>query len=98
MKINIQNCLNEPGESIDEHVQRMIRLALSKAAANISSITFCVSDVMGKNGKYEKHCLLTISLHNLANLVIEEAQPDLYLAIDRVIQKATRTLSRKLSS
>ncbi|MDG1731935.1 MAG: HPF/RaiA family ribosome-associated protein [Thalassotalea sp.] len=98
MKIIVQNGLNESDGSIEDYIQRMIRLALSKAAANISSITFCLSDVMGKNGKYEKHCLLTISLHNLANIVIEEAQPDLYVAIDRVIQKATRKLSRKLSS
>lgn len=53
---------------------------------------------MDQNGKYDKHCSLTISLYSLPNIVIEETQPDLYFVIDRVIQKATRTARLKLSS
>lgn len=97
MKIDIQNCLSEFDQSIEEHIQRALRLALSKMAANISSITFTISDVIDQNGKTEKHCSLKLSLYHVPNIVIEETQVDLYFVIDRVIQKATRTLSRKLS-
>ena len=97
MKIDIQNRLIELEQSIEVHIQRKLRLALSKMAAYISSITFIISDVMSQNGKYEKHCSLTLSLYRMSNIVIEETQADLYFVIDRVIQKAARTVSRKLS-
>lgn len=98
MKIDIANHLTELDQSIEELIQRRLRLALSKVAAYISSITFTISDVIDQNGKTEKHCSLTLSLHHMPNIVIEETQIDLYFVIDRVIQKATRTLTRKLSS
>ncbi len=97
MKIDIQNCLTELDQSLEEDIQRRLRLALSKMAAYISSITFIISDAIDPNGKVEKHCFLTISLYRMPNIVIEETQADLYFVIDRVIHKATRTLSRKLS-
>lgn len=98
MKIDIQNRLSEYDQSIDEHIQRKLRLALSKGAAYISSITFTLSDVIDESGKTEKHCSLKLSLYHMTNIVKEETQGNLYFVIDRVIQKATRTLSRKLSS
>lgn len=97
MKIDIQNCLSEVDQSIAEDIQRRLRLALSKMTAYISSITFVISDVIGVNGKIEKHCSLTLSLYHMPNIVIEETHADLYFVIDRVIHKATRTVSRKLS-
>ena len=98
MKIDIQNHLIEFDQSIEVHIQQKLRLALSKTAAYISTITFVISDVIDNNGKVEKHCSLTLSLNRMPNIVIEETQVDLYFVIDRVIQKATRSLSRKLSS
>jgi len=98
MKIDIQNCLSELDQSIEEDIQRKLRLALSKMTAYISCITFIISENISPNGKTEKHCSLTLSLYRMPNIVIEETQVDLYFVIDRVIQKATRSLSRKLSS
>ena len=95
MKIDIKNRLNEFHQPLEEHIQRKLRLALSKVAAYISSITFIISDVIGQS---EKHCSLTLSLYHMPNIVIEETHADIYFVIDRVIQKATRTVSRKLSS
>ncbi|MCW8834107.1 MAG: HPF/RaiA family ribosome-associated protein [Colwellia sp.] len=97
MKIDIQNRLIEIEQSIEELIQRKLRLALSKMDAYISSITFIISDAIGQNGNVEKHCSLTLSLYRMPNIVIEETHADLYFVIDRVIQKAARTLSRKLS-
>ena len=98
MKINIQNHLIEIEQSIEVHIQRKLRLALSRVAAYISSITFIISDAIGQNGKVEKHCSLTLSLYRMSNIVIEETHADLHFVIDRVIQKATRTVSRKIAS
>lgn len=97
MKIDIQNRLIDLEQSIEEHIQRKLRLALSKVAAYISSITFIISDAIGQSGKVEKHCSLTLSLYHMPNIVIKETHADLYFVIDRVIQKATRTVSRKIA-
>lgn len=97
MKITIQNGLNEFDHSIEEHIHRKLRLELSKMAANISTISFVISEAIGIGGETENHCSLTLSLYGMPNLVIEETNADLYFAIDRVIQKTTRSLSRKLS-
>jgi len=77
MKIEVQNGLTEFDKSIDELIQRRLRLALSKMS--------------------DKYCSLTLSLYNIPNIVTEETQVDLLFVIDRVIQKATRILMRKLS-
>ena len=97
MKIDIQNRLSEQEESTQEHIQRKLRLALSKIAAYVSSITFTISDGGLQNDKVEKHCSLTLVLYNMPNIVVEETHADINFAIDRVIQKATRTATRKLS-
>lgn len=97
MKIDIQNCLSEIDQSLEEHIQRVLRLALSKMASYILSINFTISDVIDQDGKTEKHCSLTLSLYHMPNIVTEETHADLYFVIDRVIQKASRALSRKLS-
>jgi len=96
MNINIQNSLVELDPTIEAHIQRRLRLALSKMASNISSITFNLSDVAGQNGKFDKHCSLTVSLYRLSDVVAEETQTDVNCAIDRVIQKAARKIARKL--
>jgi ribosome-associated translation inhibitor RaiA len=97
VKIDIQNRLNECDQSIEENIQRKLRLALTKIAAYISSITFIISDVIGLNGKTETHCSLTLSLYQMPNVVIDETHADLYFVIDRVIQKATRTVFRNFN-
>ncbi|WP_440873789.1 hypothetical protein [Thalassotalea sp. PLHSN55] len=97
MKIAIENGLTEYDSSMEEHIQRKLRLALSKMAANISTITFTINEVVDQQGQVEKHCLLLLSLYQMPNIAIEETQADLAFVIDRVIQKATRALSRKLS-
>jgi hypothetical protein len=90
--------LSKLDHSIEEYIQRKPRLALAKMAGYISSITFIISDVIGLNDKTKKHCSLTLSLHRMQNIIIDKIHAALNFAIDRVIQKANRSVSRKLSS
>ena len=52
MDINIQNDLIELDQSIENQIQRKLRLALSKVESNTSSITYKVSDIAGQNDSY----------------------------------------------
>ena len=98
MKIDIQNALVDFDHTLEVDIQRRLMLALSKMKSHIYSITFIIRDVVNKAGNQAKYCSLTITLKRQSYILIEEIQVDLGSAIDRVIQKATRLLSRKISS
>lgn len=98
MRIDIQNTLVDFDHALEADIQRRLMLALSKMKSHISSITFIIKNVVNKTGNQAKYCSLTITLKRLSDIVIEEIQVDLDSAIDRVIQKATRLISRKISS
>ena len=96
MKINIQSRQVELDKAIDTHIQRKLKLAFSRIDHNISSISISLSDVANKMGISSTRCHLKIEIIGMPDMVIEDTQSDLYLAIDRVLQKASHGLSRKL--
>lgn len=98
MKIDIQNALVGLAPTVEADIQRRLLLALSKVKSHISSITFILSSVISETDHHATHCLLTITLKRLSDIVVEETQTDINSAIDRTIQKATHSLSRKIST
>mgnify|MGYP001051275097 CR=1 FL=1 len=45
----------------------------------------------------DKRCHLEVRLKGLPEVVIEDTQADLYVAIDRAAERAGRTLARRLA-
>lgn len=77
-------------------IQRRLLLAFSKLASHISSLTFVVSNIVSETDRHANHCLLTIILKRLSDILVEETQIDLNNTIDRTIQKVTHIISRKI--
>ena len=104
MKVLIQSSQVELNKAIEAHIQRKLKLALSRMEAYISTISIKLSDVVKEpdveGGKeiLATRCHLQILIVNLSVIEVEDIQTDLYCAIDRVIQKASRTMTRKLFS
>ena len=104
MQVKIQSKQVKLDKAIEAHIQRKIKLALSRAESNINSISISLSDVVtapaatGESNVMATRCCLKIFLTNLISIEVEDTQTDLYCAIDRVIQKASRSITRKLSS
>jgi putative sigma-54 modulation protein len=98
MKINIQSRQVELDKDIEAHIQRKLKLAFSRVEHNITSIYISLSDVTSKIGLSNTHCHLQIGIIDMPDMVIEDTQSDLYFAIDRVLQKASHSLTRKLIS
>lgn len=98
MNIDIQAGKIELDKAIEMHIQRKLNLGLSKVHSHIESVQISLSDVAGMEDVSKKHCEVKFSFFNMADLVIEETQTDLYCAIDRAVQKSSRAIARKLSA
>ncbi|PKI14867.1 hypothetical protein [Colwellia sp. 12G3] len=98
MKIDIQNTLVDYDPTLEADIQRRLMLAFSNVKSHISSVTIILTNVLSRTAQHTKHCSLIITLKQFSEILIEDSQVDIYSAIDRTIQKATRLIYRKTSS
>jgi len=80
-----------------EHVQRRLHFALGWAEQHVGRVSVVLSDLNGPRGGADKCCRLRCALPGTPEMVIEDTQADLATAIDRVADRAGRTLARRLA-
>jgi len=80
-----------------EHVERRLYFALDWAHDHVSRISVVLSDVNGPRGGEDKRCRIQVAVPGTADVVVEDTQADLYVAIDRTVDRAGRTLVRRLA-
>lgn len=96
MRIEIHSGKFSLTDSLRKHIERRIQFALSWANHNLRKVTLRLEDINGPKGGADKSCRIQIPIAGGKPVVIEEIQSDLYVAIDRAIERAGRVLSRKL--
>ena len=84
-------------EALYEHVTKRLQHALGCCADRISRVMVRLSDINGPRGGVDKRCQIQVRLATLADVVIEDTQADLYVAIDRATERAARTVVRHLA-
>ena len=84
-------------DEVREHVQRRLGFAIDWAHEHIMSISVVLSDINGPRGGEDKRCRVQVALAGTADVVIDDTQADLYVAIDRAVDRAGRTLARRLA-
>ncbi len=84
-------------EALREHVARRLRHAFRCCADRISRIMVRLSDINGPRGGVDKRCQIHVRLATLSDVVIEDTEADLYVAIDRAAERAVRTAVRHLA-
>lgn len=97
MNIEIQARQFMLSEALSDHVQRRIGFALSKRYQHIKRIIVRLSDINGPRGGNDKRCHIQISMPHQADVVVEDVQSDLYMAVDRAADRAGRTVTKRLS-
>ncbi len=97
MQINIQSRNFRLTKALRAHVQRRLDFALSSRDDHIQRIQVRLSDINGPRGGADKRCHIQLSISHLSDVVIEDTELDLYTAIDRAADRASRTLNRRLS-
>ena len=97
MRIEIQTQNFSLTDALRSHVQRRLRLTLTRFGEHVQRIVVRLSDINGPRGGEDKRCHVQIILKQLPDVVVEDVEADLYVAIDRASDRASRTVERRLS-
>lgn len=84
-------------EALRAHVSNRLDQAFKRCADRISRIMVRLSDINGPRGGVDKRCQIQARLVTLADVVIENTETDLYVAIDRAAERASRVVVRHLA-
>jgi len=98
MQIDIQARDFALTEDLRIHAERRLRFALTCYVDRIQRVAIRLSDVNGPRDGADKHCHLRVMIANLPDVVIEDTELDLLLAIDRAADRAGRTVGRRLKT
>lgn len=97
MQIDIQARSFTLTDALRSHTEHRLRLALTCCYSHIQRIVIRLSDINGPRGGVDKHCHLQVVLAGLPDVVIEDTEADMYVAINRAIDRAGRTLVRRIN-
>lgn len=96
MRIDIQARGFDLTEGLREHTERRLHFALSWASYGVRTITVRLSDVNGPRGGNDKRCCIQVPFSGGQDVVIEDTEADLYVAIDRAADRTERSVARRL--
>ena len=96
MKVDIQARDFSLTDSMLTYTQERIYFLFSSRFDQIQRITVRLSDVNGPKGGLDKRCQVKVSLPRLKDIYIDDVQTDLYVAIFRATDRASRTVNRRL--
>ncbi len=96
MHINIQAKQFSLTDALRNHAQRRLRTTLTCCAEHIQHVNVRLSDINGPRGGKDKCCHIQVMLAGLADVVVDDIEVDMYVAIDRATDRAGRTVVRKL--
>jgi len=97
MQIDIQARNFKLTDGLNTHINRRLGFALSNSDDYIQHIIVRLSDINGPRGGADKCCHIQVVLPGLPDVVIEDTESDLYVAIDRAADRAGRTVTRRIA-
>ena len=96
MQIDVQALGFELTPALRTHTERRLHFALGRSDGQVSRLWVRLSDLNGPRGGEDKRCHVRITLTGAPEVVIEDTEADLYVAIDRAADRAGRTVARRL--
>jgi ribosomal subunit interface protein len=96
MQIDIQSRNFSLTDALRNHSEHRLHSALSCCSDHIQRVEMRLSDINGPRGGEDKCCHVQVVLAGLPDVVIEDVETDLYVAIDRATDRAGRTVVRKI--
>jgi putative sigma-54 modulation protein len=97
MKVGIQCRGFSLSSAIAGHVRKRFDFLFGRGLRRLRRVDVTLSDVNGPRGGVDKRCLVKVSADGLRPVVVEDVQSDLYRAIDRAAERASRTLARRMA-
>lgn len=96
MHLDIQTNGFSITDGIRDYTKRRMQFAVDRNDGHIMSARVRLSDINGPRGGVDKCCQIDLALAGQNNIVIEDTEADLYVAIDRASDRCKRTLARRL--
>ena len=96
MKIDIQARNFQLTDALCSYIKRRLSFMLSARDEHIQRVLVRLSEVNDPRGGIGKCCHIQVALNNLPDIIIKDAEADLYAAIDRAVDRAGRTVCRQL--
>lgn len=96
MKISIKSQDMELTEDLREHVERRLRFALGWADDYLRQVSVRLSEERSPRGGQERRCRIQIQVPGASNIVVEDIEADVCVAIERAADRAGRSVARRL--
>lgn len=84
-------------DTIRRYAERRFRSALTCYDEHILRVVVRLSDHSGERAGENKCCHVQVRLAGLADVVVEDFEADLYVAMGRAAHRADRTIKRRLA-
>ena len=96
MNIDIQTSGLSASPGLRRFVRRRVDFAFSTRSDQIGRILVRLADVNGPRGGDDKSCLVQVRMPGQPDVIVENIESNLYVAIHRAIDRAGWTTARKL--
>lgn len=96
MKLDIYTTGFSLTNSLKNYTAAHMRFALNRHDALILRARIWLANINGPRGGVDKRCQIELKLAGQNNIVIEDVETDLYVAIDRACERCMRTLARRI--
>lgn len=97
MRVDIQANGFKLTPGLLQHTQNRLACDLNWARHHVTCVTVRLSDINGPRGGDDMRALVQIDLPGTQAVVVEDVCSDLYIAIDRAMERAGRTVARRVS-
>lgn len=84
-------------EALAVHTERRLRFALKHATGQVQHVTVRLADINGPRGGVDKRCSIHIVMSGVPDIVTEDTEADMYIAINRAADRIGRTVLRRLT-
>jgi len=83
-------------DALRRHADRRLRCVLTSYDRHIQRVVMRLSSNSGARGGVDKCCHVQVLLAGLPDVVVEDVEADVYVAIGRATHRAGRTIRRRL--
>jgi putative sigma-54 modulation protein len=97
MRVHVRCTGIDHSSSLVEHTKRRIQQHLSRFGLRLHNVEARLGDVNGPRGGRDKRCLVTAHGPGLGVVRVEELHEDLYLCVDRALERLEEAVGRSIA-
>lgn len=97
MRVDIQANGFKLTQGLLQHTQDRLACDLSWARDHVSCVTIRLSDINGPRGGEDMRAMVQVAMPGAQAVVVEDVRSDLYVAIDKAMERAGRAVARRVS-